>query len=166
MPKDIGSPKKDSKRLKKEQKLSRVNKPDSPSEHLDGRRSHKKKRRPENHESLNTIRRTLFRLHNDIINRTWNTPIEVQEFCSRMGILYSNMLELAFEIGTTKEDTEMEWQHEPTTYVHLVRTSEEEASYPDGAVVWPWQTESDLTSPNVSNDNLVGEMSQVREDIL
>ncbi|RGP64419.1 hypothetical protein FSPOR_7949 [Fusarium sporotrichioides] len=166
MPKDARSHKKDLKHLKKEKKSPGVKKPHVNSKNTDGRRSRKKKRSSENQESLSSIRTTLFSLHNNIINKNKNTPIEKQEFCSRMGILYSNMLELAFEAGTSEEDTEMEWQHEPTTLVRLVRTSEELASYPDGAVVWPWQTGSNSNSPSASSNNLVRQRPQVIEDVL
>ncbi|QPC76342.1 hypothetical protein HYE68_007094 [Fusarium pseudograminearum] len=165
MPKDVKPKKKDRKRLKKEHKLPGVKKPDIKSEKLDGRSSQKKKRRSEAQESLNSIRTTLFSVHNNIINKNRNTPTETQEFCSKMGILYSNMLELAFEMGTTEEDTEMEWQHEPTTHVHLVRTPEEMAAYPDGAVVRPWQTGSNLNSPNTPSNNMVGQRPEVIEEI-
>ncbi|KAL6920691.1 hypothetical protein FSST1_004717 [Fusarium sambucinum] len=166
MPKDVKSRKKDRKGRKKEKKSPRIKKPDIHNENPDGRRSHKKKQHSENKESLDTIRTTLFSLHNSIINKNRTTPIEKQEFCSRMGNLYSNMLELAFELGTTEEDTEMEWQHEPTNVVHLVRTSEEMACYPDGAVVCPWQTASNSNFPSTLSNSLVGQRSGVIEEIL
>ncbi|KAG8675973.1 hypothetical protein FPOAC2_02055 [Fusarium poae] len=153
MPKDLKSRKKERRRLRKEQQTLRIEKPDIPKESPDERRSRKKKRRSEKKESLDTIRTTLFSLHNSIINRNRTTSIEKREFCSRMGNLYSNMLELAFELGTTEEDTEMEWQHEPTNPVHLVSTAEEMACYPDGAVIRPWQTASTPNCPSTPSSD-------------
>ncbi|KAL4726733.1 hypothetical protein ACLX1H_005623 [Fusarium chlamydosporum] len=147
--------KKDLNRLRKDQKLAGVDKPDTHNEHIDGRRSHKKKKRHDQDlKPLDSIRTSLFNIHNDIISRNKNMPTEIQEFCSRMGLLYSTMLELAFEMGTSEEDTAMEWQHEPTNHVRLVRTLEEEASYPNGAVISPWQTETNPAFRNVLNDGL------------
>ncbi|KAJ4129933.1 hypothetical protein NW768_006905 [Fusarium equiseti] len=147
MPKGRKFRKKDPKSLKKKSKSSRFNNLEAHSDKLDILRSHKKKRQTKHEQPLKSIRTALFH----ILNYRWNgkrkkqLPAESQEFCSRLGNIYTKVLELALEMDTADEDTEMEWQYEPTTPVHLVRTREEDASYPDGAVVSPWQMESSTT---------------------
>jgi hypothetical protein len=91
-------------------------------------------------QNYNSVRAAMLALHSNIFNST-NTPSDVQDICSRVGSLYTQMLEFAIDIGTPEEDgTSMDWQWEPTTPVYLVRMPEEEACYHNGVVVRPWET--------------------------
>jgi hypothetical protein len=91
-------------------------------------------------QNRDTIRTAMLALHNNIFYNT-STPFDVQDICSRVGSLYTQMLEFAVDIGTPEEDgASMDWQWEPTTPVYLVRMPEEEACYPNGVVARPWET--------------------------
>ncbi|KAM0558195.1 hypothetical protein ACHAPJ_004879 [Fusarium lateritium] len=85
-----------------------------------------------------SIRKEVGAIHRKIFDKT-NTAPEVQEFCSLVGDLYAQMLECALGVRDTGEADNMDWQPEPTTPVYLVRMTEELSSYPDGAVVIPWE---------------------------
>ena len=129
-------------------------------------RLQKQKRQSEHKEPLKYMRTALFHILNDrwTGKRKRELSAKSQKFCSRVGNIYIKALELALEMGNTDEDVDMEWQHEPTKHVHLVRTREEEASYPDGAVVSPWQTEPSATCASALNEPDSGRSSSSVEN--
>jgi hypothetical protein len=93
---------------------------------------------PQKGRGCDSIRNTLTALHNTVFSKRKDIPAEVQEFCYRVGILHTHVLEFALKASINEQDGEcMDWQWEPTTPVHLVRMIYEESCYPDGAVVRP-----------------------------
>ncbi|KAH7198705.1 uncharacterized protein B0J16DRAFT_258165 [Fusarium flagelliforme] len=166
MPKERKFRKADPKSLEKKSKSSRFNNLETHSDTLDTIRSHKKKRQLKHEEPLKSMRTALFHILNDrwTGKRKRQLSTESQKFCSRVGNIYTKALELALEMGNTNEDVEMEWQHELTKHVHIVRTREEEASYPDGVVVSPWETETSTTYRSVLNEPNCGQSSSSIED--
>ncbi|EWZ00714.1 hypothetical protein FOYG_00516 [Fusarium oxysporum NRRL 32931] len=94
---------------------------------------------PQKGQGRDSIRNTLIALHNTVFNKRKDIPAEVQEFCYRVDILHTRVLEFTLEAGVDGQDGEcMDWQWEPTIPVHLVRTVYEESCYPEGAVARPW----------------------------
>ncbi|KAH7178539.1 hypothetical protein DER46DRAFT_155859 [Fusarium sp. MPI-SDFR-AT-0072] len=94
---------------------------------------------PQKGQGCDSIRNTLTALHNTVFNKRKDIPAEAQEFCYRVGILHTRVLEFTLEVGIDGQDGEcMDWQWEPTIPVHLVRTVYEESCYPEGAVARPW----------------------------
>lgn len=167
MPKERKPPKKDPKSLKKKSKSSKCNDLQAHSDTLETLRSHKKKRQSKHENPLKSLRTALFYILMDRWKgkRKKQLLTEGQAFCSRVGNIYIKALELALEMGTIDDDTEMEWQYEPTKHVHLVRTIEEEASYPDGAVVSPWQTETSTTCRSALNESDFGQSSSSVDEV-
>ena len=153
----------DPKSREKKSKSSKFNNLEVYSDTL---RSHKQERESEHKEPLKHMRTVLFHVLNDrwTGKRKRELSIKSQKFCSRVGNVYTKALELALEMGNTDEDVDMEWQYEPTKPVHLVRTREEEASYPDGAVVSPLETETSTTCRSTVNEPDSGQSSSKIED--
>jgi hypothetical protein len=164
MPKERRFRKADPESLEKKSKSSRFSNLETYGDTLP---SHKKKRQSEHEEPLKYMRTALFHVLNDrwTGRKKRQLSTESQKFCSRVGNIYIKALELALEMGTTDDDTEMEWQYEPTKHVHLVRTIEEEASYPDGAVVSPWQTETNTTCRSALNEPDSGRNSSSVDEV-
>lgn len=163
MPKERRFRKADPKSLEKKSKSSKFNNLEVYSDTL---RSYKQKRESEHKEPLKHMRTALFHILNDrwTGERKSQLSTKSQKFYSRVGNIYIKALELALEMGNTGEDVDMEWQYEPTKPVHLVRTREEEASYPDGAVVSPWETETSTTCRSTVNEPDSGQISSNIED--
>lgn len=158
MPKECKFRKADPKSLEKKSKASRLNNSEVYSDTL---RPQRQKRQSEHKEPLKYMRTALFYILNDrwTGKRKRELSTKSQKFCSRVGNIYIKALELALEMGNTSEDVDMEWQYEPTKPVHLVRTREEEASYPDGAVVSPWETETSTTCRSTVDEPDSGQSS-------
>ncbi|RBR27188.1 uncharacterized protein FIESC28_00051 [Fusarium coffeatum] len=165
MPKERKFRKADSKDVEKKSKSPRFS---NLKVYGDTLRSYQQKRQSEHKEPLKYMRTALFHILNDrwTGKRKRELSNKSQKFCSRVGNIYIKALELALEMGNTDEDVDMEWQYEPTKPVHLVRTREEEASYPDGAVVSPWETETNTTCRSTANEPDSGQSSSSIDDSL
>jgi hypothetical protein len=93
---------------------------------------------PQKGQVCDSIQDTLIALHNAIFKKRKDIPAEVQEFCHRVGILNTRVLEFTLEVVIDGQDVEcMDWQWEPTIPVHIVRTVYEESCYPEETVARP-----------------------------